>query len=695
MSVSYLISKDLQYLKGAGPYIATQLGKIGLKTCGDLLFHFPRAYDDRRALPRVASLQVGGVVGVIVQVKFILSETKKNRLSILKAVVGDETGEIQATWFNQNFLKAKFEFHPALFIRGKVEFDSYSGSIHLVVSETEFCARPFEKAQRSQTIMPIYSLPSSIQQSKFRGWIMSVLDTELSSIQDYLPNAVLKKEALIDLKLALRSVHFPTGEISIKEARKRLAFDEFFWFQFELAKKRLMHRNQHQQGVCLDASGKLVQIYLEALPYSLTSAQSRCIDDILSDMKSSVPMNRLIQGDVGSGKTELAIVSLLQTIDSGFKGALLAPTQVLAEQHFFKSKFLLEALNVSVVLLTGNTKAKIRKEVLALLAQEDPLIVIGTHALLEDAISFKGLGLVVIDEQHRFGVIQRNKLREQEYPPHALYLTATPIPRSFMLTCFGDLDKSILDEMPPGRKPQETHFVTPSRLEDVYKGCCQRLDAGEQVYIVYPLVEESEKIDLKSAEEGYEELKNTWFSAYKVGLLHGRMSASEKAKVMSEFKSGQLQVLVATTVIEVGVDVSNATVMVIQHAERFGLSQLHQLRGRVGRSEKSSYCFLISEAKSESSQKRIKAMVSTTDGFKIAEYDLKIRGPGDMLGTRQSGLPDFKIGDMIQDEHLLIRAQKSAYNCLKKDPDLTLPEHRGISALYRLMKEKSVLAGFN
>jgi len=440
-------------------------------------------------------------------------------------------------------------------------------------------------------------------------------------------------------------------------------------------------RHQHIKdikGDVLTIQGHLTTTYQTALPYSFTQAQTNAIKEIAEDVTSGIAMNRMLQGDVGSGKTDIAVMALLFAIQTGKKGAVLAPTEILATQHDVKFKMHLQALNVPVVLLKG--QAKSRTKILELLQAPEPLILIGTHAILEDDVIIHNLGLIVIDEQHRFGVHQRLKLQQKGFNPHCLYMTATPIPRSLMLTAYGDLFKTIMDELPPGRVPVKTYHLTPFRIPKVYEFCKEQLKIGHQIYFVYPLVKESEKIDLQSAIEAHEQLRHI-FIDHTVGLLHGKMKTQEKDQVMQDFKNKTIKILVSTTVIEVGIDVPNATVMVIWHAERFGLSQLHQLRGRIGRGGNASYCFLVSQPKGEDAKKRIKAMIDTTDGFKIAEYDLSIRGPGDLLGTRQSGMPDFKIADLIRDEKTLILTRKIANQIIQKDPGLTHPLHQEIKKI--------------
>jgi ATP-dependent DNA helicase RecG len=491
------------------------------------------------------------------------------------------------------------------------------------------------------------------------------------------------------LALALKKIHFPKTEEDIAQARRRLVFDEFFFFQLSLA-NRYMTRKITENADPLHTTGELITRYRNTLPYTLTNAQERAIQDIANDVTKPIAMNRLIQGDVGAGKTDVAVMSLLFAINSRKKAIIMAPTEILAVQHYLKFKSYLDPLNIPIYILKGGMKKKEKQETLDKLSEETPCIIVGTHALIETNVTIPNLGLAIIDEQHRFGVIQRLKLKKSQ-SPHCLFMTATPIPRTLLITSFGDLDKSIIDQMPPGRTPPKTYFFKEKSLPTLYTYFDDEIKKGFQVYVVFPLVEESEKIDLKSAIEGWEQLKSH-FPNYEIGLVHGRMTPQEKSDIMKKFKEKTYQILVATTVIEVGIDVPNATIMMIHHAERFGLSQLHQLRGRIGRGAAESRCFLIGEPKTQNAKQRIKAMLDTTDGFKIAEYDLEIRGPGDMLGTRQSGLPEFNLGHLIRDEAILQQARKTAFAILESDPELTSPEHQHIKKIQTQKKQATTFA---
>lgn len=665
---------DIQYIKGVGPQVAKRLHRLGVFNTKDFLFFFPRTYDDRRFLPKINELkpnQSQSCYGVIRSV----SETKtKTRKSIITALISDQTGNIQAVWFNQPYLLKVLKPGIRLFIKGKLERNAYTGQLQISVSDTEIIRDQDDYQKTIGSVIPIYPLVSGLNQQQIRKISRQVINDTLSKIPDSIPDYIINQMQLKSLRKAVEILHFPKSLEEYHTARYRIVFDEFFFFQLALGLKKNKVKTDLKASP-LKTSGLIFDAYLNVLPYQYTSSQKACINDIFSDLSSTKPMNRLLQGDVGSGKTEVAVMSLLAAIESGKKGVIMAPTQILAEQHFFKFQRYLEPLGVPIFLLKGKMRKKEKEQVLSEISQEIPMIVVGTHALIEEPVMMKNLAVAVIDEQHRFGVLQRMLLHEKGETPHCLFMTATPIPRSFMLTCFGDLDKSIMDGMPPGRIPPQTYFAKEHHLHKVFEQCRKEIHQGQQLFVVYPLVEESEKLDLQSAIEESEHIQSNIYPEFKVGLLHGRMNANEKTRIMDAFKQNEIQVLVSTTVIEVGIDVPNATMIIIQHAERFGLSQLHQLRGRIGRSTLASSCYLIANPKTDSGKKRIQAMIETTDGFKIAEYDLLIRGPGDMLGTRQAGLPDFKLADIIKDEKVLIAARKMAFSILKKDPILAAKEH--------------------
>ena len=668
------ITQSIQYLKGVGPRIAALFAKLDIYTEEDLLFYVPETYQDRRNMPKINSFTPDMNVIFLAILDTVIFENYKRKSAVLEAYMSDETGQIKCVWFNQMHLQKILFKGRRFIIKGKVVWNKFTNEIQVHVSEIEWVKADAE--YRSLGIVPVYRLINGLYQSTFRKCIQLILNKNLMTLDVGLPSYTLFYSRL-KLSEAIRCIHQPTDLSLINEARNRLIFEEFFYYQLQLSRYRQSFRRFFAHKLIIN--GVLYQRYIQTLPYSFTIAQSRVVKEVLKDLSQPVAMNRLIQGDVGSGKTDIAMVALLCAVDTQLKGVIMVPTEILAVQHYlkFKSRFL--KLGVVVYLLKSKMPVKKKRLIIRKINSNDPCIVVGTHALLEDAIDLPKVGLCIIDEQHRFGVLQRMKLlSKNKIHPHCLFMTATPIPRSYMLSCFGDLDKSIVDQLPPGRYPIKTYFVKKNNIDKVYQFCSRRLLLGEQVYMVYPLVEESEKIKVQSAVTAYQEIKER-FLGYCVELLHGRMSPDEKLTVMNRFKLGHCHILVSTTVIEVGIDVANATVMIINHAERFGLSQLHQLRGRIGRGDKQSTCFLVANPKTESGNQRIQAMLKTSNGFKIAEYDLKIRGPGDMLGTRQAGLPPFQVGDIVRDEKVMICAKESVDNLLKKDPNLTDPIHFGIS----------------
>ncbi|MBH37493.1 ATP-dependent DNA helicase RecG [bacterium] len=673
------LTSDVQYIKGVGPAIGQLLNKLGLFTLKDCLIFFPREYDDRRKLPCVKEVECGDMVTIVLTIESMSDKKIKKGLHVIEAVTFDSSDWMKAVWFNQPYLLKVLKPGLKLLVKGKVETNLFTYMPQINVSETEILRSIDDIKKSTGVIIPIYNLTAGLYQAQIRDIIKQAFMAGKTLIQDNLSNHIKREHNLMELLPAITEIHYPTSVENYKKARYRIVFDEFFFYQLRLEKQRIQHK-QIAKTTPLIYTHAFINRYYQALPYRLTNAQNKVINEILDDLRKPVAMNRLIQGDVGAGKTDVAIVTLLAAIESEKNGVLMAPTDILATQHYLKIKLLLEPFNIQCSLLKGKMKKREKEESLAMIESSEPCIVIGTHALIEQYVSVSNCGVMIIDEQHRFGVMQRIKLQDKANNPHCLFMTATPIPRSYMLTCFGDLDKSIIDELPPGRIKPKTSLVTDEFLPQIYQKCVERLRLKEQVYIVFPLVEESEKVDLKSAVDGFESI-NIIFKEYQVGLIHGRMKPDEKSEIMKEFKENKIHILVSTTVIEVGVDVPNASIMVIQDADRFGLSQLHQLRGRIGRGGKQSYCFLISKSNSEQAKKRFKAITDTADGFKIAEYDLKIRGPGDVLGTRQSGLPQFQLADLLRDEQVLLLARKVAKHVLKEDPSLS-------SEIYQSLKKQ-------
>ncbi len=686
MTISLLSTVD--QLPGVGNKTALLLNKLDIFTLNDCIMCFPREYDDRRSLPVISALKQGEIKTIYGVIESTTEKSVKKGMHIIEAIIVDKSGRITATWFNQQYLLKILRPGTKVILKGKVDRSLFLHTDQLQVQHTEVIHSQKDYNESVGIIMPVYNLTAGIYQTQMRHIIKKALSICKPFILDRVPKSILDMFNFQPLIPSIYEIHYPKTVDGYKKARSRIVFNEFFYYQLRLEKQRIEHK-KNIKSVALNSNNYLVKKYYKMLPYELTGAQKHVISEIVEDLKQPIAMNRLLQGDVGSGKTDVAIVTLLYAIENNLKGVLMAPTEILATQHFFRIRSFLDQIGVNCGLLKGKMRKKEKETTLEMIQSEDPCILIGTHALIENYINISSCGVVIIDEQHRFGVMQRIKLQNKGQNPHCLFMTATPIPRSFMLTCFGDLDKSIIDEMPPGRKPPKTTIVEEEYLPHVFQICAQRLEKKEQAYIVYPLVEESEKLDLKSAMEGLETIKN-YFPSYNVGMIHGRMKPDEKENIMNEFKNNNINILVSTTVIEVGIDVSNATVMIIQHADRFGLSQLHQLRGRIGRGEKESLCFLVSNVRSELAKKRLSAMVETTNGFKIAEYDLNIRGPGDILGTKQTGIPSFKLADLIQDEKVLILARKVAKQILADDPHLANNDNRMIKEELSLFQDSVI-----
>ncbi|MEN2986499.1 MAG: ATP-dependent DNA helicase RecG [Thermodesulfovibrionaceae bacterium] len=656
----------IQYLRGIGPKKANILKKIGIQTVKDALYYFPSHYEDRRNKKDIFEIKPGEFVSITGNIVQITEIKTKTNLSIIEVVVSDGTGYLKAKWFNQNYLKKIFRQKQKIKLFGRVQIDHWSSSLEILNPDYEL--EPFSFSE-NYDILPIYRLTEGITQKQLQSIILSALSYALPFIEEYLPTEIRQRTKLPSLNEALKSIHFPPSDTEIRDLNekttiyhKRVSFDELFLLQLGIIS--LKFGRTSQKGISFNPEGKLLKAFLKKLPFSLTKAQQRVIREILSDMKKPTPMNRLLQGDVGSGKTVVAVAAMLSAVECGYQAALMAPTEILAEQHYLNILSLLKGLPINIVIHTSTHNKYIN-----LISSGVANIIIGTHALIEENLKFYRLGLVVIDEQHRFGVIQRAMLRKKGFNPDTLIMTATPIPRTLALTVYGDLDYSIIDEMPKGRVPVLTEIIEPENKKIIYKIIQEEINSGGQVYVVYPLIEESENLDLKSATQGYEGLKRI-FPNYRVGLLHGKMSPKQREQIMRQFRSGEIQILVCTTVVEVGVDVPNATLMIITHAERFGLAQLHQLRGRVGRGQRPSKCILLPYKLTEEAKLRLKAIVNYNDGFKIAEEDMKIRGPGEIFGVKQSGIPDLKVADLLRDQSLLEIAKTEAEFLLRKDISL-------------------------
>lgn len=678
------LETDVQYLKGVGPKLGALLAKRGLRTVLDLLTYYPRAYEDRRAARNIGTLKADDLVSLKAQVIKVSSfHMGRSKRKIYDVLIRDASGQIHCKYFRVPY-KGYFErFQPFQEVRVVGKVTDYRGKLefhHPDLRDIE----PDEDLQ--DVLVPIYVEIETLSSTKIARLVRLVLEQlppEAVPVEKF-PPALREKHGLLTRWQALQKLHAPSPDdatalmAQTSAAHRRIIFEEFFWMELYLAARK--SGLQKEQGVPIKARGELSGRLIQSLPFELTGAQKRVIQEVNKDLAKDHPMSRLVQGDVGSGKTMVALLATLQTIEAGHQAGLMAPTEILAEQHFRNAKKLFEPLGLRVALLTGKSKAKERAELLVALEAGEIHFLIGTHALIEDVVQFRSLGLVIIDEQHRFGVEQRAKLKRKGVSPHFLVMTATPIPRTLAMTVYGDLDVSVLDELPPGRSPIQTRVIFDSKRVEAMTFMAAQIERGRQAYIVYPLVEESEKIDLKNALEEFEKLKEQ-FPKYKFGLLHGRMKSDEKDAVMDQFRQGEIQVLVSTTVIEVGVDVPNANIMVIEHAERFGLSQLHQLRGRVGRGAHKSFCVMImGHAVSQEARERTAFMEKTSDGFKVAEFDLELRGPGEFLGSRQSGLPGFQMANLVRDVTTLMEAREAAFELLKADPKLAKPENEHLRA---------------
>jgi ATP-dependent DNA helicase RecG len=645
-----------------------------------LLYRFPIRYEDRSSFQTIAALRPGVTASILGEVIGCgIRPTRRPRFKIFELVIRDGTGSLRAIWFNQPFLNDVFRPHQRVILFGKLELTSHGLQLQnpqyeVLPQATDDAEAADDDTLHTGRIVPIYEKTGTVTTKMQRVLVHHALSQLPDVLSDPLPAAVRDKHGLLDRRTAIGEAHFPPEDASLdalnhfrSPAQRRLIFEEFFLFQcgLVLRKRRASAEVKPRAVVITDDMRESAR---RVLPFKLTGDQKKVIAEIVGDMKRPHPMNRLLQGDVGSGKTIVALMAALVAMENGFQVAFMAPTEILAEQHYINIRRLLESARFRMALLTGTTPAKKRRETQAELAGGSLHLVVGTHALVEDPVAFRELGLAIIDEQHRFGVMQRAALRAKGMHPDILVMTATPIPRTLALTTYGDLDVSVMREMPPGRKPIKTIAKPESRRDEIYEFMRKELDLGRQAYVIYPLVEESAKIDLRAATEMADHLQQDVFPAYRVALLHGRMKPDDKDRVMHAFARGEFHILVSTTVVEVGVDVPNASVMVVEHAERFGLSQLHQLRGRVGRAAHQSYCVLLFQAPlSDAGRERLKALTDTTDGFVIAERDLALRGPGDFFGTRQSGMPTLRVGDLLRDHQMMEEARREAVAALDGD----------------------------
>ncbi len=661
----------IERARGIGPQRARILDRIGIRTINDALLYLPRRYDDRSNLCSISSIQEGHFATIRGTVIASAVKPLRRGLRIFELTVNDGTGLIRAKWFNQPFLKRNFRIGQDVILSGTAKRNPYAGGLELDGPEYETVEGGSDDFIHANRIVPVYRLTEGISQKQFRKIMFNVVGEYAGAAPDTVPPGIINRCGLPPLAESIREVHFPekfTETDSLNQGdsiyRRRLSFHELFLFELGMA---VMRKGRGREpGHVIQGDGSLRTRLIQLLPYRLTEAQERVVSEILCDMESPYPMHRLIQGDVGCGKTVVALMAMLNAIEGGFQAALMAPTEILAEQHFINIHGLVRGLGLDMELVTGSPR---KRRTAGISGGQIPLVV-GTHALIQEGIAFKRLGLAVIDEQHKFGVVQRALLRKKGEHADVLVMTATPIPRSLALTVYGDLDCSVIDQLPPGRRPVETRVFSASQKDEIYGIMTMEISAGRQAYVVYPAIEESDATGLKAAVQGREGFQRI-FPDLRVALLHGRMSTQEKEEVMAAFTRGEVHILVATTVIEVGVDVANATVMVIVHAERFGLSQLHQLRGRVGRGAEKSCCLLVAyEPAGEDSRRRLEAMIESGDGFRIAEEDLDIRGPGEFFGTRQAGLPDLRVADLARDRQILETAKREAFSLIDESPDL-------------------------
>lgn len=661
-------------LPGIKEAMAKRLARLGVHTVGDFLRLYPRRYDDYRSLKPINQLEYGEDVTIIAQIWETRQLETRSKRVMIKSLLSDGTANIEVTWFNQPWLVDKLKVGKQIVISGTV--DQYLG--RLTFNSPDWEELDTETIHTGR-LVPVYPLTEGVTAKWLRGRTKSAIDYWSDRLPDHLPDDTRERLKLLTLTEAINQIHFPDSWESLEAARRRLAFDELLMIQLGVLRQR--QKWQAQQGYPIPVQPEALEQLLSALPFALTAAQRKVLDDIVADLRRDVPMSRLLQGDVGSGKTVVALAAMVLTALDGGQAAILAPTEILAEQHHKSMGKLLADIGpalgreFSVRLLTGSTSAGDRRQMLEELAAGSIDILVGTHAIIQEDVALNNLRLAIIDEQHRFGVKQRAALRDKGMNPHMLVMTATPIPRTLALTLYGDLDLSVIDEMPPGRQPIKTRWLTPRERERAYSFIRSQIEQGRQAYIICPLVEESEKTEAKSAVEEHQRLSKQVFPRLTLGLLHGRMKADEKESVMRSFRDRETQILVSTSVVEVGIDVPNSTVMLVEGANRFGLAQLHQFRGRVGRGEHASYCLLLADKLSPEAEERLRAVEQTTDGFELAETDLKMRGPGEFFGTRQSGLPDLKLVKLT-DTRLLELARKEAVIIFEKDEMLELPQHR-------------------
>lgn len=681
---------DVMYMKGVGPKIAYKLNKLGIYTAQDLIMYFPKKHIDYSSRTLIKHLKEGENTTVFGYIKSVSAFNTKNKLSVVKVAVADESGRIDLSFFqakSNRFMlervKAQFPVNAGIMISGTVKRSSYDGKLTFDKPNYSIMTGEFLEDKNNNLnlarIVPIYTVCEDLSIKVLRRAIFNAVSMYKNEIENVIPDFIREKYGVLDKKIAVEQIHFPESIELLEQARFSLIFEELFLIQLKLVRLREQNANSHSALALKIKEHGLVRNFIDSLPFELTGGQKKAVNEILNDLNSDIPMARLLQGDVGSGKTVVATIMLLAGVENGYQGALMAPTEILAQQHYNNLQQWLTPMGISVGLFLGSQGKKVREKFRTDLINGQMNIAVGTHALIQEDVDFNNLGAIVVDEQHRFGVKQRNVLKKKSQNPQMLTMTATPIPRTLALTVHGDLDLTVIDELPKGRKPIKTSLVTSHR--GVYDLIKQEIEAGRQAYVVYPLIEESETLSAKAATIEAERLQNEVFPQFKIGLLHGKLKNDEKEQVMSDFKDKKYDILVSTTVVEVGVDVPNATVMLIENAERFGLSQLHQLRGRVGRNDLQSYCILHTSTKSQETKERLNIMTQTNDGFVIAEKDLQLRGPGEFLGTRQSGLPDLIISDIVRDAKILEMARNEAIDFVKTNKIENYPLLKEVTSL--------------
>jgi ATP-dependent DNA helicase RecG len=698
----------VRYFKGVGPKKGELLSKLGIRTAEDILYYLPSRYEDRSNFTAIKNLRVGERQTVKARIVTLSSRRSKSGMAIFQIAVTDETGFVHAVFFNQPYLADYFRKNQEVILYGKVErYDK----LQIVQPEYEILKGDETDSVHIGRIVPVYPAAAQLTQRFLRVLAFDAVSKYAASLTERLPTYLRARQKLVDIRFAINNIHFPTSFENLERAYRRIVFEEFFILQLVLALKKAQAQGAetaHRHA----AGGRLIEEFKRGLPFEFTGGQKKVVTDIERDMLSGRPMNRLLEGDVGSGKTAVAAYALTLTVGNGFQGVMMAPTEVLARQHFIVLSELLMPLGINVALLIGGMDKDARQEIYSAVKNGKVDVVVGTHAVIQEKLDFKKLGLAVIDEQHKFGVAQRAFLRDKGLKrvdkglegedkglegedkgcnPHVLVMTATPIPRTLALTIYGDLDISIIREMPKGRKPISTYWVEEAKRAEVYDFIKEELEKGRQAYVVCPLIERVQGTEYReqnaAAVAVFEKLKKEIFTNYDVGLLHGRMASKEKDRIMKDFKKGRIQALVSTIVIEVGIDVPNATVMLIENADRFGLAQLHQLRGRIGRGSHESFCILLADPKTEGAAERLKAVEATLDGFQIAEADLNIRGPGEFFGTMQHGLPEIRFGNILKDFDIMEIARKEAFGLAARDAELKEEHHRalkqGLAARFR------------